>query len=229
MRRILIVGCGPASVNVMKSIHEINQNNEDISKRYEVYATDSNKWHLHFMNRFPEIQGLFHITEKNPKQRAKLYKKICDEYGITFIHIQPDSEVWNMSRFCGWQFEDNILGDRVFLPDHNIIDICQNKWETAKRWSKFWEECHQQNMNFPIWVRAISGAGGYGSCLINNNDEFKAYMDFIKTKIDVPMMFQKYLPGRNLSWESLWCNGELIASQGRERLEYIYPNLSISE
>jgi carbamoyl-phosphate synthase large subunit len=39
---------------------------------------------------------------------------------------------------------------------------------------------------------------------------------------------EAYLPGRDLAWTSLWWEGMLIASFGRERLEYIYPNLAPS-
>ena len=41
-------------------------------------------------------------------------------------------------------------------------------------------------------------------------------------------MVQEYLPGRNIAWQGIFKKGELIVSQTRERLEYIYPYLAPS-
>jgi carbamoyl-phosphate synthase large subunit len=41
-------------------------------------------------------------------------------------------------------------------------------------------------------------------------------------------MMAEYLPGREFAFQSLWSQGELVASQARERLEYVFGNLSPS-
>jgi carbamoyl-phosphate synthase large subunit len=39
---------------------------------------------------------------------------------------------------------------------------------------------------------------------------------------------QPYLSGREYAFQSLWHEGQLITSQGRERLEYIFPHIAPS-
>jgi carbamoyl-phosphate synthase large subunit len=39
---------------------------------------------------------------------------------------------------------------------------------------------------------------------------------------------EEMLPGRDYGWTSIWNHGELVTSQGRERVEYIYPHLAPS-
>ena len=41
-------------------------------------------------------------------------------------------------------------------------------------------------------------------------------------------MFQKYLPGRNLAWDSFWYEGKLVASFTRDRIEYPFKHISPS-
>ena len=41
-------------------------------------------------------------------------------------------------------------------------------------------------------------------------------------------MLAEYLPGMEFAFQSIWKEGELITSQARERLEYIFGNLSPS-
>ena len=45
---------------------------------------------------------------------------------------------------------------------------------------------------------------------------------------DWEFIAQEYLPGKNIAFQSVWKDGEVVTSQARERLEYIYPYLAPS-
>jgi carbamoyl-phosphate synthase large subunit len=65
---------------------------------------------------------------------------------------------------------------------------------------------------------------------VNNIATAQAWWSYWESREEISMTFivQEYLPGLNLAWQSLWKDGELIVSQARERLEYIYPFLAVS-
>jgi len=47
--------------------------------------------------------------------------------------------------------------------------------------------------------------------------------------LDYPdFMVSEFLPGHEYAWQSLWYNGELVCAQARERIEYIFGNLTPS-
>ena len=41
-------------------------------------------------------------------------------------------------------------------------------------------------------------------------------------------MISEFLPGKEFAFQSLWKDGEIITSQVRERLEYVFGNLTVS-
>jgi len=41
-------------------------------------------------------------------------------------------------------------------------------------------------------------------------------------------MVSEFLPGHEYAWQSLWWQGKLVTAQARERLEYIFGNLTPS-
>jgi carbamoyl-phosphate synthase large subunit len=87
-----------------------------------------------------------------------------------------------------------------------------------------------REMRSPLWVRARHGAGGRLSLLCNSADEAGNWIE-LWVRRGTPIsefMIQDYLPGRNVAWDSLWREGELITSYCRERLEYPFKHISPS-
>jgi carbamoyl-phosphate synthase large subunit len=82
----------------------------------------------------------------------------------------------------------------------------------------------------PLWVRARHGAGGRLSLLCSSYQEARHWMELWVLRgspID-EFIIQEYLPGRNIAWDSLWSEGELVTSYARERLEYPFKHISPS-
>lgn len=234
-KKILILGAGgPASVNFMKSLL--------LKGGVELYGTDINKYHIHFGT--PYTKKMFLLKRKS----VDGINEIIEENDIDFIHPQPDTEVKWLS-----QNRDKIKA-KMFLPKKETIEICQDKHASALIWwsnglcekpieieirtelSKY-EIRHALNkFGGKIWLRATQGAGGTGSTPVENVETGYHWIRYWRSKDweknrswdQWSWMAQRYLPGRNIAWHSLWKNGELIVSQARERLEYIYPYLAPS-
>ncbi len=79
-----------------------------------------------------------------------------------------------------------------------------------------------------VWLRAVTGTGGRGALPVNEADLEKA-----KTWITLHrgwggFMASERLPGRNITWESVWQDGELVFSQGSQPLYWEHSNLTLS-
>jgi len=229
---VLLLGAGgPAGVNFIKSL------NEEKEVKYNIVGVDCSKHHLEFIK--PFIRHCEVVPRNTDPEYITEIRNIIDKYGIEFIHAQPDSEVKWLS-----DHRDELCA-KIFLPKQDIIDVFQNKelstfyWhnsphelsqEAIKLTSKYKEELLNAFYKFKrVWLRATKGAGGQGSLLCENISTAINWIELWRSKkVDWEFIAQEYLPGRNLAWQSVWHNGQLITSQGRERIEYIYPHLAPS-
>ena len=85
-------------------------------------------------------------------------------------------------------------------------------------------------MRAPLWVRARHGAGGRLSILCDSASEARNWVGLWVSKGTriSEFIIQEYLPGRNIAWDSIWKDGELITSYCRERIEYPFKHISPS-
>lgn len=168
--------------------------------------------------------------------------KIIEKEKIEFVHPQPDVEVNFLS-----QHKDKINA-KLFLPDYDVIEACHDKMQFNKILT-------EKNVAVPaalhiktpddlkrslkeltktqpkIWLRAIRGAGSRASLPINSFYQGDAWIDYWRNSRGIDygdFMASEFLPGREFAWQSLWYNGELVTAQARERLEYIFGNLTPS-
>jgi hypothetical protein len=82
-----------------------------------------------------------------------------------------------------------------------------------------------------VWLRAIRGAGSRASLPVNSLYQGDAWIDYWRgfRGLDYgDFMASEFLPGPEFAWQSLWYGGELVTSQARERIEYIFGNLTPS-
>jgi biotin carboxylase len=232
MKKILITGAGgPAGVNFLKSLKLVNQ-------RMALYGTDINVYHLQFAKSLTE--KMFLVPRATSEQYIPTINKIIKEYHIEMVHPQPDIEVSVIS-------ENREKIDAItFLPKKETIRICQDKYLSANIWKKKkflsvkaveirydhlesdLENAFNQ-LGEKLWIRAKIGAGGTGSTLIEKEETGVSWIRYWKSRgKDWEFIAQEYLPGRNIAFQSIFKNGEIICSQARERIEYIYPYLAPS-
>ncbi|NOX71619.1 MAG: ATP-grasp domain-containing protein [Candidatus Micrarchaeota archaeon] len=228
MKKILVTGCGgPAGVNFIRSLRYSGEN-------MFIAGIDTNKYHLEF----PDVDKRYLSTvgNKDPSYIEKL-NEIISRDGIELVHPQPDTEV----RFISENREK--LDAKTFLPSKDAIRICQNKFESSRVWEKAGipvakaiminsEDDLQEAVDrfgYPFWLRATSGAGGRGSTIVKNMETGIAWLRYWRARgKDWQFIAEDYLPGQNIAFQSVWKDGEIITSQARERIEYIYPYLAPS-
>ena len=220
---------GPAGVNYMKAIK--------LGGITRVFGADSNLFHLSLCNK--NCVKSFLIPRADKEDYIDKINDLLIHYDIGFLHTQSDAEVKVIS-----DWRDSIQAN-VFLPRKKTIDLCQDKYATAVRWASKWPEATPSYIynryELPPsykdlfdgrkwWVRAVQGAGGKASSPIDTLEQLDAWLTywFYREPNVKKFILQPYLPGRNIAWQSVWYDGELITSQARERVEYIYPSLAPS-
>ena len=227
VKRILTTGAGgPAGINFIMSLKLAEE------KLYLV-STESNPYRIHLA----PTEKKYEISPATDASYIEELNGIIEKEKIEFLHPQPDIEVTVLSE------NREKIGATMFLPSKEAVRICQDKYESAKRWKQKQIPVAEtvpikseadigkafEMLGAPLWIRATHGAGGVGSTPAANKETATAWIKYWKERNkNWEFIAQKNLGGRNLAFHSLWKDGELVTSMARERLEYIYPHLAPS-
>jgi carbamoyl-phosphate synthase large subunit len=227
LKRVLVTGAGgPAGVNFIRSLRAAEQS-------YYVVGTDIDRFHLEW----PEVDAAYEAPRATEPGYVDFLNEVIEREGVEFVHPQPDGEVRVIS-----ESRDQIAA-RTYLPAKEAIRICQDKYESGRRWAE--HGIHRSEsllidsredlehaagqLGLPFWLRATEGAGGLGSTPVDDVDVGWHWIQYWRARgRDWRFVAHELLTGRNLAFTSLWHDGELLCSQVRERLEYIYPYLAPS-
>ena len=222
MRILLTSAGGPAAIGVARSLK--------LAGHYLI-GMDCNPHTLVFAETDEQILG----PRADDPHYLDFLNALIESSGAEFVHAQADPEVLVISS----------LRDRIramtFLPLHQTVVLCQDKYACNKVLAmngvaspatiplKSWFDLDRAWSTYmpgtgKMWVRANTGAAGRGAYLAKAGT-----FPFIEGWINEQHgwgSFQaaEYLPGRCVTWQSLWKDGKLIAGQGRERLEWHHAN-----
>ena len=231
--RILLTGAGgPATIGVARSLR-MPRGWKD--KHYLV-GTDRDRFALQHA-----ATDTKHVSpDSKSAEYIPFLNDLIEAEGIDFVHAQPDPEVRVISE-NRWQ-----IRARTFLPSRETVRVCQDKYATFKvlarsgipvpqsyalpdevRLNQVWD------LLMPgvgkMWLRANTGAAGRGAYLIQGHGKYDQARMWIDSQNGWgEFMAAEYLPGRCVTWQSLWKDGNLVAAQGRERLEWHLANRSPS-
>jgi carbamoyl-phosphate synthase large subunit len=231
MKKILIAGCGGApSEGVVNSLLKCN-------KREEIIGMGSEPTDLILSN--AKRKYLIPYAD-SPDYEAELLK-ILNFEKPDLCHFQNDLEIFEASKI-----REKILstGARLFMPSHEVIDICVDKYKTYLKWSEAGinvakniflnnEEDLQRafselsDRNGKIWLRSSSiGGGGKGALPTSDYefgkrwiDRFNGWGDFVAAEMLTP---------DTVTWLSIWYEGELIVAQTRIRKGWTHGNRTLS-
>ena len=229
-KRILITGSGgPLGVNVSRSLKHADE-------PVFLLGTECNRYHLPLS-----------LTDQTalipPAKEGACYldaiASLVEEHRIDMILPTHPVEVRAMAKN-----RNRFPGVRFFLPPLTTIMDAQNKWSTFQRLSDAQLPVPRTFLiqspgdvlavfdtisTRPIWFRGagVPGQGiGVASLPCRESAHAEAWVDhhhgwggFIASE---------YLPGRNLTWCGIFCDGNLVVCQTRERLEYVLPHVSPS-
>lgn len=229
--KILIAGAGGApSEGVINSLLRCDKGDEIIGMGSDptdlVLSSASKKYVVPYANA--------------PKYKEKLLKLI-DLEKPNLVHFQNDLEIYEASKF-----RDEILakGTKLFMPEHEVVDICVNKYKSYMMWSEssirvprniFLSDENDLRRSFKeladgsgkIWLRASSiGGGGKGALPTSDFefakrwiDRFDGWGDFVAAEMLTP---------NTVTWLSIWHEGELVVAQSRSREGWTHGNRTLS-
>lgn len=158
-----------------------------------------------------------------------------------FVYFANDVEIYYASKI-----RDDILktGTKIFMPDHDVIDICVDKWKSYLAFKNAGIKV-PENMTIHneadlkeafeklsdkdgmVWFRAASmGGGGKGSLPTNSYEMAQAWIDRYNGWGD--FLAAEMLTPNTVTWMSIWYEGELIVAQTRKRSGWIHGSRTVS-
>ncbi len=234
VRRILLTGAGGiGGTNFIRSLHLAeDQNNE----RLFIVGTDYNIYYIEF----PDTNLKFRTPKHSDPKFIPTLIKFIKENKLEFLHPHPSSEAKVVSEN---RKQLKSLGVMLYLPRHE--DIMPDKLYIHQKLNssgvplpktmlvKSIQDVDDafMELNSPLWIRSIKGAGGRLSLKVNSSKEAKLWIKLNvmqgRAKLN-EFILQEYLPRKDLAFDSLWFRGKLITSYARERLEYPFKHISLS-
>jgi biotin carboxylase len=229
MTRILVTGSGGlAGVNFVRALRAS-------PKRYYIIGSDYNKFHI----LYPDVDARYLTPRHDDRSFIPRIAEIAKKEKADFLHPQPSSEAYVISSMR------RKVPCTVYLPEARVMEIGQDKLLSQKRLKARGVPVARtvqvrgkadvreafSRLGKPLWVRARHGAGGRLSLLCNNATEATLWIELWVRRgggTYDEFIIQEYLPGRNIAWDSLWKDGELVTSYSRERLEYPFKHISPS-
>jgi carbamoyl-phosphate synthase large subunit len=229
MSRILLTGAGgSAAANFYDSLKLTGDD-------HYVVGANMSRYHLELI----DVDKRYLVPGVSDKAYVDTINRIIDKEKIEFLHSQPDVEVAFLAR------NRDKFNAKTFLPDAEAIELCHDKMafnELMKKHGVAVPEAvpinTQQDLKDAletllkiqpkVWLRATRGAGSKASLPINSFYQGDAWIDYWRNFRGLDygdFMASEFLPGHEFAWQSLWWNGELVTSQARERLEYIFGSL----
>lgn len=207
-------------------------------REYRLVGTDIKPYHLEL---FAAAARYLVPPVNDPAYLDTLNEVILAEE-IDFVHPQPDVEVAFLAEHSAK------LAARSFLPEIGAVRLCQDKMAFNERLAArdvpvpaarhIREPDDLRNAlaelletNPRVWLRAIRGAGSRGALPIDSFYQGDAWIDYWRSFRGLDygdFMASEFLPGDEYAWQSLWHDGEIVTSQARMRVEYIFGNLTPS-
>ena len=231
MKKILIAGAGGApSEGVINSLLKSKKGEEIIGMGSEptdlVLSNAARKYFVPYAN--------------TPEYKDALMK-ILHQEKPDLIHFQNDLEIFYASQLREYIHK---AGCKTFLPPHDVIDTCVNKWKSYLKFKNGGLTVPENMMintpedlksafaklgdkNGKIWLRASSiGGGGKGAIPTNDYQLAKSWIDRNQGWGD--FIAAEMLTADTITWLSIWHEGELVVAQTRKRTGWVHGNRSAS-
>jgi carbamoyl-phosphate synthase large subunit len=223
MKRVIVTGAGgPAGRNFVRSLREAPE-------PFYIVGTDVNEYYL----QLAPVEARYVVPHCTAPGYIDVLNNIIEAEEIELVHPQPDPEVGVISE------NREVINARTHLPAKKTVRTCQDKLAAVRAWEEdglrkdramVIEEpgdlgAAAEMVGLPLWLRADSGAGRRGATPVHSLEMGLHWIGYWRAQgVEWSFMAEKFLPGRDLAFASLWHEGELIASLSLERLEYMLPN-----
>lgn len=232
MTTVLLLGAGgSAAANVLDALRRA-------SADYRVVGADASMVKLHLSAADDRLV----IPRAGDHDYADAIIAAIERFSCDVVHPQPDPDVLAIGKLR------HEIPAATYLPDQAALELAADKLEFAScllgagvpvpqtiafsriddvalATAKLLTE-HDQ-----VWVRARVGAGARASLPVRRSAQAEAWVQWWIDERDLhasDFMASEFLPGREFAYQSVWQDGELVAGQSRERLEYLYGHLTPS-
>jgi carbamoyl-phosphate synthase large subunit len=229
---VLLLGAGgSAAANVLDALRRADTS-------YRVVGADASVVKLHLSQADERVV----IPRAAEDGYATAIVAAVEQYGCDVVHPQPDADVLAIGRMR------SEIPAATYLPDQFALELAADKLiftvrlrdtgvpvpetiafsgidDVAPGTAKLLAE-HDR-----VWVRARRGAGARASLPVRNGAQADAWVRWWVDERGLQasdFIASEYLPGREFAYQSVWQDGELVAGQSRERLEYLYGHLTPS-
>jgi carbamoyl-phosphate synthase large subunit len=221
----MVTGCaGVATLNVVLSLRRGDD-------AYRIIGVDSDKFSIFLTAGFDKKYLVPRAEEPN---YVPVINEIIEAEGVQFLHPQPDLEVGVLSS------RRADIGAKMMLPSADVIELCHDKYAFIERLrehkipsarhilihSEADLEAAMCELGPKVWLRAIRGAAGHGSLPVRSSSHGCMWIDYWDGWGD--FVAEEYLPGRNVAWEGVYENGQLLGSIAYERIRYMIEQVSPS-
>jgi carbamoyl-phosphate synthase large subunit len=222
-KRILVTGAGTgASNNLIRSLKV-----EDPA----LFVVGCN--HDRFVLKHATADRLYLIPATSDPRFPETLFRLATAEQIDLVIPTTDTDVTTLSELR------ETLGRRVFLPDHAVIRLCQDKYNLTEALrarnipapetyavtdvNTLGELFARLGGDRPIWCRARTGSRSLGAAPMARPDQAQAWILYWEEMRGVPassFTLSEYLPGRDFLCQSLWKDGALVLANTFERLSY---------
>lgn len=229
MRRILVTGAGgSAAANFVHSLRLADE-------PYFIAGADASPYHLELA----DVDVRYLLPRVDDPSYLSALNELIDAEGVELVHPQPDGEVSFLARY-----RDEVRA-LTYLPSEGTVSLCQDKalfaesiraaglpspeFYRADSEASLREATGRILASHPkAWVRAATGAGARAGLPVTNADQavnWARYWVEARNLTYGDFMVSEFLPGREFAFQSVWQDGRLVTSQGRERLQYLFGHL----
>jgi biotin carboxylase len=229
MRRILVSGAGgSAAANFVNALRLADE-------PYYLAGADVSPYQLELA----DVEIRYLVPPAGEPGYLEALNAIIERERIDVVHAQPDPEVLFLARN-----RDRVRA-RTFLPSAETVEICHDKARVAEIMRDADLPTPQSAQAESVdslrsatreiladhgraWVRATRGAGARASLPVRTADQAVGWARYwVEEKgLDFrDFMVSEFLPGREFAFQSLWRDGELVTSQARQRVQYLFGNL----
>jgi carbamoyl-phosphate synthase large subunit len=220
MKRILVTGAGGSpSVGFTRSLRAAHE-------QFYIIGFDTNPYNL----QRAETDERYLVPKVSSPDYLPVVLDIIRETKPDLIHVQISAEMIAIS-----ELRDR-LPCRTFLPKHETILICEDKYASYEIWRRAGLKVPETMMinnsedlraafselGPRLWLRFISGSAGRGALPTSDFEEARLWIDFRKGWGQFSA--SECLEEQTITWQSIWKNGELLVAQGRKRLYWEFAN-----
>lgn len=197
-----------------------------------VVGTDTNKYHLEW----PDADARYVVPLCTSAEYIEKLNEVIAKEGAEFVHPQPDVEVRALSE------QRERVHAKLLLPAKETIRLCQDKIAFNKRMAQMGvpvprslslsetsiAEAFKELPGPVLWMRTSRGMGSRGALPVRTPQQaemWARYWEEMKGVKTADFMLAELLPGKEFAFQSVWKDGEIVTSQARERMEYVFAGM----